>query len=291
MTCPELDPLIYPYLDGELDEVERGHLESHVAACPGCRARLSREAAFQGALRRSAQLRTRAPAPEALRAMLRAGIRRENRRVQMLSWARWGGLAIAAATAGVIYLDLRPGHREELLEDATARYQRRLPFEVTTASRADVERWVGDQMSTRVALPHVAGATIAGARLSNLREHDAAYIVYQLPPSQQRGPERRLGLFVIEDPDQEIRSVGAWPQAGVRSVRGFSIASWRAGGLVYELVSDMDEADLRRTLRDIDPDAPASPPPEMVAPTRQLPMLPIPPQNPTLQLIPAGFQN
>jgi hypothetical protein len=29
----------------------------------------------------------------------------------------------------------------------------------------------------------------------------------------------------------------------------------------------------------------------MVAPTRQLPMLPIPPQNPALQLIPAGFQN
>jgi anti-sigma factor RsiW len=290
MTCPELDPLIYPYLDGELDETERGHLEGHVAVCPVCRARLSREAAFQGALRRSAQLRTRAPAPEALRAMLRAGIRRENRRVQLLSWARWGGLAIAAATAGVIYLDLRPGHREELLEDAAIRYQRRLPFEVTTASRADVERWVGDQMSTRVALPHVAGATIAGARLSNLREHDAAYVVYQLPPSAQRGPERRLGLFVIEDPEQEIRSVGAWPQAGVRSVRGFSIASWRSGGLVYELVSDMDEADMRRMLRDIDPTAPASPPPEM-APVRQLPMQPIPPQNPMLQLIPAGFVN
>ena len=291
MNCIDLDPLIYPYLDGELDETERGHLESHAAACPGCRVRLSREAAFQGALRRSAQLRTRAPAPEALRAMLRAGIRRENRRVQMLSWARWGGLAIAAATAGVIYLDLRPGHREQLLEDAAARYQRRLPFEVTTASRADVERWVGDQMSTRVALPHVAGATIAGARLSNLREHDAAYVVYQLSPSEQRGPERRLGLFVVEDPEREIPSIGTWPQVGVRSVRGFSIASWRSGGLVYELVSDMDEADLRRMLRDVDPTAPASPPPEIVAPNRRVPLLPIPPQNPTLQLIPAGFQN
>lgn len=291
MTCPELDPLIYPYLDGELDEAERGHLESHAASCAGCRARLSREAAFQGALRRSAQMRTRAPAPEALRAMLRVGIRRENRRVQMLSWARWGGLAIAAATAGVIYLDLRPGHREQLLEDAAARYQRRLPFEVTTASRADVERWVGDQMSTRVPLPHVAGATIAGARLSNLREHEAAYVVYELQPSERSGTDRRLGLFVIEDPEREIPSVGAWPQVGVRNVRGFSIASWRSGGLVYELVSDMDEADLRRTLRDIDPTAPSSPPPEVVAPTRQLPMLPIPPQNPALQLIPAGFQN
>ena len=291
MNCIDLDPLIYPYLDGELDETERGHLESHAAACAACRSRLSREAAFQGALRRSVQLRTRAPAPEALRALLRAGIRRENRRVQMLSWARWGGLALAAATAGVVYLETRPGHREQLLEDATARYQRRLPFEVTTASRADVERWVGDQMSTRVALPHVPGATIAGARLSNLREHDAAYVVYQLPPSEQRREEARLGLFVVEDPEREISSVSAWPQIGVRNVRGFSVASWRSGGLVYELVSDMDEADLRRTLRDMDPIAPPSPPPEMVAPARPRPMLPIPPQSPALQLIPAGFQN
>jgi len=94
-------------------------------------------------------------------------------------------------------------------------------------SRADVERWVGDQMSTRVPLPHVAGATIAGARLSNLREHEAAYVVYELQPSERSGTDRRLGLFVIEDADREIPSVGAWPQVGVRSVRGFSIASWR----------------------------------------------------------------
>jgi len=291
MNCIELDPLIYPYLDGELDEAERGYLEAHVGSCPGCRSRLSREAAFQGALRRSAQLRTRAPAPEALRAMLRAGIRREHRRVQMLSWARWGSVAIAAAAAGVFYFEQRPGHREQLLEDATLRYQRRLPYELTTTNRADVEQWFGDKMSVRVPLPHVPGATIAGARLSNLREHDAAYVVYQLPTSEPRGQDRRLGLFVVEDPEREIPSVAVWPQVGVRSVRGFSVASWRSGGLVYELVSDMDEANLRQTLRELDPTAPPAPPAEPVAPVRQRQMLPIPPRNPALELIPAVFQN
>jgi anti-sigma factor RsiW len=292
MNCIDLDPLIYPYLDGELDEGERGHLEAHAAGCAGCRGRLSREAAFQGALRRSVQLRTRAPAPEALREMLRAGIRKENRRVQMLSWARWGSAALMAATASVIYLELRPGHREQISEDATLRYQRRLPFELTQASRADVERWFGDKMSLRVPLPHLPGATIAGARLSNLREHDAAYVVYQLPASEQRdGEDHRLGLFVLADDAREIPSVTPWPEVGVHSVRGFTVASWRSGGLVYELVSDMDEAALRRTLRDLDPTAaPPSPPPEPT-PVRQRPMLPIPPRNPALELIPAGFQN
>ncbi|HTS79376.1 MAG TPA: zf-HC2 domain-containing protein [Myxococcaceae bacterium] len=291
MNCIELDPLIYPYLDGELDEAERGHIETHAAGCAGCRARLSREAAFQGALRRSAQMRTRAPAPEALRAMLRAGIRREHRRVQMLSWARWGTVAFVAAAAGIVYLEERPGHREQIVEDAALRYQRPLPFELTQASRADVERFFGDNMRLPVPLPHVPGATIAGARLSNLREHDAAYVVYQMAPGQRAGEDRRLGLFVLQDPDREIPSVASWPQVGMHSVHGFSVASWRSGGLVYELVSDMDEADLRQTLREIDPTGRTpSPPPEVVAPVRQRPMLPIPPQNPALQLIPVGFQ-
>ncbi len=289
MTCSDLDPLIYPYLDGELDEAERGHLERHAADCHSCRVRLSREAAFQGTLRRSVHLRTRSPAPEALREMLRAGIRRESRRVQMLSWFRWGGAALVAATIGVVWLETRPGHRDEILEDAALRYQRRLPYELTQASQPDVERWLGDTLNQRVPLPHLPGATIAGARLSNLREHDAAYVVYQLPEAEHRGQDRRLGLFVLEDPDREIPSVAAWPEVGVRSIHGFSVASWRSGGLVYELVSDMDESALRRTVRDLDPaGAPPTPAPE---PVRQRPMLPIPPRNPTLELIPAGFQN
>lgn len=291
MTCSDLEPLIYPYLDGELDEVERGHLESHVSSCGPCRARLSREAAFQGALRRSVQLRTRAPAPEALRELLRSGIRRENRRVQMISWARWGTLALVAASASVVWFELRPGHREQILEDAALRYQRGLPYELTDVSRDDVERWFGDKMRVRVPLPQLAGATIAGARLSNLREHDAAYVVYQLPPAEQRGGDRRLGLFVLDDPDREIPSVAAYPQVSVRTVKGFSVASWRSGGLVYEVVSDMDEAALRHTLRALDEVPPPPRPAEVVSPGRQRPMLPIPPRNPTLELIPAGFQN
>ncbi|MGZ3480640.1 MAG: anti-sigma factor family protein, partial [Myxococcaceae bacterium] len=143
MTCPDLDPLIYPYLDGELDEAERGHIEAHVSSCGACRTRLSREAAFQGALRRSVHLRTRAPAPEALRELLCAGIRKENRRVQMISWARWGTLALVAASASAVWFELRPGHREQILEDAALRYQRGLPYELTDVSRDDVERWFG----------------------------------------------------------------------------------------------------------------------------------------------------
>jgi anti-sigma factor (TIGR02949 family) len=195
MTCRDLDPLIYPYLDGELDETERDRLDAHAAECPPCRSRLSREAAFQGALRRSAQVRGRTPAPEALRELLRSGIRREQRRVQMLSWARWGTAALVAAAASTSWVVTRPGHREQLLEEATMRFQRRLPFEVTQASHADVEQWFDDKLSYRVLVPRLPGATILGARLSNVKEREAAYFAYELPcltgaPGTADGPLR-----------------------------------------------------------------------------------------------------
>ncbi len=148
----------------------------------------------------------------------------------MISWARWGTLALVAASASAVWFELRPGHREQILEDAALRYQRGLPYELTDVSRDDVERWFGDKMQVRVPLPHLPGATIAGARLSNLREHDAAYVVYQLPEAEQRGADRRLGLFVLDDPEREIPSVAAWPKwACAASAASASRAGARVG--------------------------------------------------------------
>jgi anti-sigma factor RsiW len=292
MTCRDLDPLIYPYLDGELEGTERDRLDAHAAECPPCRSRLSREAAFQGALRRSAQVRGRAPAPEALRELLRSGIRREQRRVQMLSWARWGSVALVAAAASTSWLVLRPGHPEQLLEDATVRFQRRLPFEVTQASHADVEQWFDDKLSYRVPVPRLPGTTLVGARLYNVKEHDAAYITYVVAPSAAAPRDRRMGLFVLDDSAGEIPSIRSYPQVSVRAVRGFTVATWRAGGLVYELVSDLDEPELRQMLAQMN----ASPAvqtqvPETPMPVRVRPMLPIPPRSPAFELQPAVLQN
>ena len=80
MTCVDLDSVVYPYLDGELEEADRKDFEDHLGSCASCAARVGGEAAFHGALRRSVRVQ-RAPAPEALRAMLHAGIQREHRRV------------------------------------------------------------------------------------------------------------------------------------------------------------------------------------------------------------------
>jgi anti-sigma factor RsiW len=258
MTCLDLDALVYPYLDGELEDVDRKDLEDHLGTCVSCAGRVGSEAAFQGALHRSVRVQ-RAPAPEALRAMLHAGIQREHRRVQIVSWARWGGAALIAATAGVAWIQLRPPPRDLVADEAVLRYQRHLPLEVRNAAHEKVEAWFDDKLAWRVPVPRLPNARLDGARLSNLREYDAAYIAYEANPAG--GTQgRRMILLVIADPEK-TQNARPWPDVQVRSANGNNVASWRTGDLVYELVSDIDADALRTMLTQARPSTPLPPMP------------------------------
>jgi anti-sigma factor (TIGR02949 family) len=263
MTCVDLDSVVYPYLDGELEEADRKDFEDHLGACAVCARRVGGEAAFHGALRRSVRVQ-RAPAPEALRAMLHTGIQREHRRVQFVSWARWGGAALMAAAASAAWLELRPPLPDVVGDEAAVRFQRRLPNEVAVRNAEQAEVWFDDKLDWRVAVPRLPNAQLTGARLSNVREHEAAYISYEA--SVLGGsPARRMGLFVMDDSAQAMPA-RAWPDVQVHEVHGFNVASWRTGDLVYELVSDLDADELRTMLTAA---RPATPFPSM--PVRTLP--------------------
>ncbi len=256
MTCLDLDSVVYPYLDGELEEADRKDFEDHLSGCAPCARRVGAEAAFHGALRRSVRVQ-RAPAPEALRAMLHTGIRREHRRVQVVSWTRWGSAALLAAAASAAWLELRPAPPDLVGDEAAVRFKRQLPLEVTVRRHEQVETWFDDKLDWRVPVPRLPNAQLAGARLSNVREHEAAYIVYELA-SVGGGPPRRVGLFVLDDAPQALPA-RPWPDVRVHPVRGFNVASWRTGDLVYELVSDLDADSLRTMLTAARPATPTPP--------------------------------
>lgn len=46
MTCHDIDSMLSPYVDDELDEAGRRRVEAHTADCPVCRAKLARLAAL-----------------------------------------------------------------------------------------------------------------------------------------------------------------------------------------------------------------------------------------------------
>lgn len=245
MICHELDQRLYPYLDGEYAPPERLDVEAHLTACADCSGRVASERHIQATLQARIE-ETAASAPESLRAALLANLKLADRHVQRASWLRWGATALLAAAAGVSYFSLRPDPRDRFMDDAALRYSRRLPYEVEGGNPAAVEAWFDGKLDYRVPVPRLSHATLAGARLSNLKEREAAYIGYQAAGLSDAAL-RRVGVFVMDDSAEEL-STTRWPDVQVREARGYRVASWRSGGMVYELVSDLDEPSIRRLL-------------------------------------------
>src|SRR6266478_3188075 len=74
MSCEELDHLIDPYLDRELDPGESLRLEQHLSDCPTCRSFLQECLDFRTFFRSNAPVYA---APPQLRAKVLANIQRE----------------------------------------------------------------------------------------------------------------------------------------------------------------------------------------------------------------------
>jgi hypothetical protein len=56
--CPELEPLLSPFLDGELGEADTRRVEEHLATCAACRALVDEWRAAESALARSGPVRS-----------------------------------------------------------------------------------------------------------------------------------------------------------------------------------------------------------------------------------------
>ena len=48
--CPSIDPLITPYVDGDIGAAERRRVDAHVRVCPPCHSRVAAEQAIRDLL-------------------------------------------------------------------------------------------------------------------------------------------------------------------------------------------------------------------------------------------------
>lgn len=242
--------MFQPYLDGEFQVEERLEVETHLSGCAGCAQR------FQGEVRRHHSLRqaTRralqsTPAPEALRARLREGLGHEQRRATQTRWLRASAAALVVGVAGTAALSFHPGHRQRFIEDAARRHAKRLPPEVVGSSPENFEAWLDGKLDHRVSVPNLPNLQLAGIRLSHVTDRPAAYISYEAPRSAGAAgaPARRIGVFVFDDAQGDVEAAPL-PAVEVGKSLGYNVAVWRENEVVYELVSDLDESDIRRML-------------------------------------------
>jgi anti-sigma factor RsiW len=271
MTCEELEHFLYPYLDGEFDSGERMEIELHLSKCQGCDQKVREVQGLQSAIRRRAAEHATSRAPAALRQRIQVGLYQERRQAVL---RRWSYLSAAAASAlvigGALYVH-RPATRRAI-DDAARRHAKALPFEIQHDSPQQVEAWFGGKLDHHIALPHFPDAKLRGARISNVVDKPAAYISYD---AARGATSKSIGLFVLHDPEGDLRA-RPLPAVELDQSLGYNVAMWRKGEVVYELVTDLSEEDIREILaRQQATSAPAQPASSPPPPPRNLDVLPV----------------
>jgi len=266
MNCSDLQHVLYPFLDGEYGPEERVEIDDHLAGCADCARLVNLESKFRDVVRAKASPR-RPSGPKAssgLKRRLVAGFRQERHKRTQQQLLRVGAFAAVALAAGGTYALRRTPSRDPYVDDAAQRHARALPMEIKDPSPEQVEAWFGDKLDHRVPVPRLANATVTGARLSNVKDRPAAYIRYEAASPQSPSP-RRVGLFVFGDAERSV-DAPAYPSMDLEQHRGYNVAIWREGEIVYQLVSDLEEDDIRRMVTAGSgplPRRPASPPPAL----------------------------
>ena len=68
MPCDRIDPLVTPFIDGDLPDPDRRAVEEHLRACPPCHSRVAAEREVQQLIRARVPLLKKTDAPDALHA-------------------------------------------------------------------------------------------------------------------------------------------------------------------------------------------------------------------------------
>jgi anti-sigma factor RsiW len=231
MNCRDLDTQLTPYLDGELIAEARVEFEAHIASCATCPRKVEVERHNLSVIREAVREASPAASP-AFKTKLFENIAIDASRQQRAGIYRFAAMAAGVTFAVFLGHHGYRAHQRHLYEqDAALRHARQFPLEIL--QREGIESWFGGKLDHPVNLPRFPNATATGARLLQVRDKPAAYIRYDSP--------RPMGLFVFgDDHDMDVGT-----EAEVGSSHGYNVVSWREGDVVYQLVTDLDERDIR----------------------------------------------
>ena len=231
-SCRELEPLVTPYIDGEVTDTERAVVNAHLTACPPCRQRVEAEAAVRHTVR--ARL-CRPCAPDALKARCRAAARTGPFGLRPMSVT---SLSMAAAlvliAGGVLLYGLTRLSPTVLAAQLTLDHIKCFAVDAgeaavdVRASELQYERDYG--MALRLPRPAVAGLDLVGVRRCYCGEGAAAHAMYRLRGSP-------VSLYVMRNSNHARASAEAF---------GHDAVIWSGGDATYVLVGREPRAALEQ---------------------------------------------
>lgn len=238
MTCRELEALLHPYLDGELDADARAGVESHLQGCLGCQRQLQD---FRRLHQMFQDPALRYAASDTLKQRLKAGLGQAAARKARRP-ALWAGAAAAAVFVGVITFTLMPRGGDEddamadaaIAEHAQALSSRHLT-DLASSDPAAVQSWFSGKLAYTPPVHDFSaqGYTLEGARLDHVEDLQAATLVY-------RHGDELVTVFVCPAGKAGDTDLDADADSG------FNIVYWTKGTLSFWVVSKLDPAELKR---------------------------------------------
>jgi len=240
MICKAARPFIEPYLDGELDAVQKADIERHLSECAECAATHRRLSGLQ------TDLRTFGPhydAPESLRSRVLSSVRNAAvtpirpavRRWPTSAWAI-AATVLLAVSAGWNVMLLRSRNQTGIAQEIVSSHVRSLIgdhlLDVPSTDQHNVKPWFNGKLDYAPDVRDFAaeGFPLAGGRVDYLDHRSVAALIY-------KRRQHVINLFV-------------WPSGSPLSpsegVNGFNLLAWNKAGMNYCAVSDLNEAEMRQ---------------------------------------------
>jgi anti-sigma factor RsiW len=243
MNCKEALELQHAHVDGELDLAHNLQMEAHLQSCAACRLAGENLQHLRVALRAD-ELFSRAPA--GLRRRIRSALSHEDRNEpRAVSWFPWlwlklAGMSVAIALlAWLAVVELKvPSAADRLAQEITSAHVRSLMashlMDVASTDQHTVKPWFDGKLDFAPAVVNLTdhGFPLIGGRLDYLENRPVAALIYQRQ-------KHLINLFI-------------WPSAAdsatsetLTTYHGYNLIHWRAAGMTYWAVSDLNRSELR----------------------------------------------
>jgi anti-sigma factor RsiW len=243
--CATIDPLVTPYIDGEIAAADRAVLERHMRACPPCRARIARERAVRELVGARTQALHAGCASLSLHARCAAAGREAGRALApppaAATWrARLAAFAVAATlvviVGGAFLYPLTARSNRVMASELALDHMKCSLFNAALGTQHDaahVEQSLASDFSWPARLPEQpeqAGLELVGERTCLYGEGRVAHVMY-------RHQGRPVSVFMLPD---DVR------KEEIVEVLGHRAAIWSVGGRTFVLVGREPHDELNR---------------------------------------------
>jgi len=242
MRCDEMQELISPYLDGELDLMTSLEVERHLRDCRVCSPEHENHRALRAALRGD-DLYFKPPAGLARR--VQSAVRKESKSETGSPRFSWRWLSVAGATAVLLIagaLTIRSvstrSASDALAQEVIAGHIRSLMAshltDVPSGDQHTVKPWFNGKLDFSPPVKDLAGQgfPLVGGRLDYLDNQPVAALVYQRR-------QHFINVFVRPLTEGRGDDHGEWTR------QGYNLTHWGQDGMSYWAVSDLNGAELQ----------------------------------------------